>query len=149
MVARKKGVVFRVSGLPASRSDDELKETLKFAIEDNLEADEQSKLTFHAAIVPSCYGNGEKVALVEFGSGVPAFLSKLMVNPLDDPAHNPPDDWQIELDDDTDISFDKNFFGFTQLYAPNPGLPVTAEYVISLSQENISDLVQHNRYHGS
>ncbi|KFY04526.1 hypothetical protein O988_00716 [Pseudogymnoascus sp. VKM F-3808] len=129
MVARKKGVVFRVSGLPASRSDDELKETLKFAIEDNLEADEQSKLTFHAAIVPSCYGNGEKVALVEFGSGVPAFLSKLMVNPLDDPAHNPLDDWQIELDDDTDISFDKNFFGFTQLYAPNPGLPVTADII--------------------
>ncbi|KFY40005.1 hypothetical protein V495_05647 [Pseudogymnoascus sp. VKM F-4514 (FW-929)] len=129
MVARKKGVVFRVTGLPASRPDDELKEALKVAIEDNLGADEQLKLTFDTAIVPSCYGNGEKVALVEFGSGVPAFLSKLMVDPLNDPVHNPPDDWQIELDDDTDISFDKNFFGFTQLYAPKPGSPVTADII--------------------
>ncbi|KFX90997.1 hypothetical protein V490_06147 [Pseudogymnoascus sp. VKM F-3557] len=129
MVARKKGVVFRVTGLPASRPDDELKEALKVAIEDNLGADEQLKMTFDSAIVPSCYGNGEKVALVEFGSGVPAFLSKLMVDPLNDPVHNPPDDWQIELDDDTDISFDKNFFGFTQLYAPKPGSLVTADII--------------------
>lgn len=137
MVARKKGIVFRVTGLPASRPDDELKEALKVAIDDNLGAEELSKLTFDAAIVPSCYGNVEKVALVEFRSGVPAFLSKQMANPLDDPIHNPLDDWQIEMDDDTDINFDRNFFGFTQLYAPKPGSPISAEYVIFFSY-NIS-----------
>jgi hypothetical protein len=34
--------------------------------------------------VPSCYDNEEKIALVEFRGGVPAFLSELMANPLGD-----------------------------------------------------------------
>jgi hypothetical protein len=118
MSARKKGTVFRVTGLPTSQSDDELNEALKAAIDDNLAEDEQSKLTVNAAIVPSCYGNDEKVALVEFYGGVPAFLSELMANPLGD--------WQVEMGD-TDISFDQHFFGFTQLYTPKPGSPATAE----------------------
>jgi hypothetical protein len=118
MASRKKGTVFRVTGLPASQPDDELKEALKAAIDDNLAADEQSKPTTNAAIVPSCYDNDEKVALVEFHGGVPAFLSELMANPLGD--------WVAEMAD-TDISFDQHFFGFTQLYTPKPGSPATAE----------------------
>lgn len=77
-----KGTVFRVTGLSASQPDDELKKALKAAINDNLEEDEQSKLT--VAIVPSCYNNEEKVALVEFHGGVPAFLSELLADPLGD-----------------------------------------------------------------
>ena len=117
MAARNKGTVFRVTGLPAFQPDDELKAALKATINDNLAEDEQSKLKPNTAIVPSCY-NAEKIALVEFHSGVPAFLSELVANPLGD--------WQVEMGD-TDISFDQHFFGFTQLYSPTPGSPATAE----------------------
>ena len=117
MAAKKKGIVFRVTGLPASQPDDELKEALKAAIDK--EEDESSKVTLNAAIVPSCYNNDEKVALVEFQGGVPALLSELMADPLGD--------CQVEMGDDTDISFDQHFFGFTQLYTPKPGSPTTAE----------------------
>ncbi|KFZ13479.1 hypothetical protein V501_03685, partial [Pseudogymnoascus sp. VKM F-4519 (FW-2642)] len=119
MAATKKGIVFRVTGLPASQPDDELNEALKAAIDNNLDEDEPSKVTLNAAIVPSCYNNDEKVALVEFQGGVPAFLSELMANPLGD--------CQVEMGDDTDISFDQHFFGFTQLYTPKPDAPTTAE----------------------
>jgi hypothetical protein len=56
--------------------------------------------------------------LVEFRGGVPKFLSELVAHPLKD--------WQMVMGD-VDINFDCNFFGFTQLYAPRPGEPVTAE----------------------
>ncbi|OBT82207.1 hypothetical protein VE02_08678 [Pseudogymnoascus sp. 03VT05] len=120
MAAKKKGIVFRVTRLPASQPDDEVKEALKAAIDDNLAEGEEAKLTFNAAILPSCYDNEEKVALVEFYGGVPAFLSELTANPLDD--------WQVEMGD-TDISFDQHFFGLTQLYAPKPDSTVTADII--------------------
>lgn len=84
MAFRKKGTVFRVTSLLASRPDDDLNEVLKATIDDNLVADEQSRLTVNVAIVPSCCDNDEKVALVEFHGGVPEFLSELMANPLGD-----------------------------------------------------------------
>ena len=72
--------------------------------------------------MPSCYNNEQdRVALVEFRGGVPDFLSELVADPLRD--------WQVEMDDDVDISFDQHFFGFTQLYTPKSDAPVTAEYV--------------------
>jgi hypothetical protein len=55
--------------------------------------------------------------LIEFYGGLPAFLSELMANPLDD--------WQVEMGD-TDISFDRHSFGLTQLYTPKLRLPATA-----------------------
>jgi hypothetical protein len=117
-MARPKGPVFRVTGLPASQPDDELTALLKAAIDENLAEEEQSKPAASIAIVPSCYRHDEKVALVEFHGGAPAFLSELTDNPLGD--------WQVEMGD-TDISFDQHFFGFTQLYTPNASSP-TAEY---------------------
>jgi hypothetical protein len=60
--------------------------------------------------VPLCYNNvGERVALVEFHSGLPLYLSALTANPLGE--------WQVEIDD-TGVSFDQHFFSFTQLYTP-------------------------------
>ena len=123
MASRKKGPVFRVTGLPASQPDDELNATLKAAIDDSLSGDEPSKLTISVAIVPSCYDTEERVALAEFHGGVPAFLSELTANALGD--------WQVEMGD-TDINFDCHFFGFTQLYTPKPDVPVSAEYVAFL-----------------
>jgi hypothetical protein len=118
MVARKKGPVFRVTGLPALQADEELTASLKAAIDDHMAEDEISKLAVTATIVPSCYDDAEKVALVEFHGGVPAFLSELVANPLGD--------LQVEMGD-TDISFDQHFFGFTQLYTSEPRSPATAE----------------------
>jgi hypothetical protein len=114
MAARK----IRVTGLAASQPDDELATSLRAAIADNLAEDERTKLAITTAIVPSCYDNEEKAALIEFHGGVPAFLSELTDNPLGD--------WQVEMGD-ADISFDQHFFGFTQLYTPEADSPVTAE----------------------
>jgi hypothetical protein len=123
MAAEKKGTVFRVSGLPASQPD-ELGAILTATIDDSLSVEEKSMLHVNMAIVPSCYNNEqESVALVEFRGEVPKFLSELVVDPLGD--------WQIEMGD-TDINFDCHFFGFTQLYAPKPDAPVTAEYAAFL-----------------
>jgi hypothetical protein len=121
MASRKKGTVFRVTGLSASQPDDALNAALKAAIDDNLSEEERSELGVSTVIVPSCYDHEqERVALVEFHGGVPTFLAELIANPLGD--------WQMEMGD-TDISFDCYFFGFTQLYTPKPDVPVTAEYV--------------------
>ncbi|KAF2186789.1 hypothetical protein K469DRAFT_570907 [Zopfia rhizophila CBS 207.26] len=121
MAARKKGPVFRVTGLPASQPDNELITTLEAAIDNNLLEEEKSKATVSTVIVPCCYDNEqERVALVEFHSEVPTFLSELTANPLGD--------WQVEMGD-TDISFDCHFFGFTQLYTPKPDTPVTADII--------------------
>jgi len=54
--------------------------------------------------MPSCYDDEQRVALVEFYSGVPIFLSKLAVDRLGD--------WQVEIGD-IDISFNCHFFRFT------------------------------------
>jgi hypothetical protein len=71
------------------------------------------------------------VALVEFHRGIPAFLSELAADPLGD--------WQVEMGD-TDINFDRHFFGFTQLYTPKPDMPVTAEYIAFLRWCNLLPL---------
>jgi hypothetical protein len=121
MAARKKGLVFRVTGLSASQPDDTLNEALRAAIDNNLVEEERAKLHVQTDIVPSCYDHEqERVALVEFDGAVPSFLSELAVDPLGD--------WQVEMGD-ADINFDRHFFGFTQLYTPKPDKPVTAEYV--------------------
>jgi hypothetical protein len=118
MPGKKKGPVFRVTGLPAEQPDEELNTELRAAIRDNLSDEEKPQLSFATTVVPSCHNDLERVALVEFHSGVPGFLSDLVANPLGD--------WQIEMGD-TDINFDQHFLGFTQLYTPNSDAPVTAE----------------------
>jgi hypothetical protein len=120
MAAPKKGPVLRVTGLAASQPDDELVAELKAAISDSLTDQEQSQIDVGIAVVPSCYSDDEKVALVECRGGLPVFLSALAADPLAE--------WQVEMDD-ADVSFDQHFFGFTQLYTPQPDAPVTAEYV--------------------
>ena len=119
-MASRNSTVFRVTGLATTQPDDMLEEAMKAAIEGNLLEEERSGIQIITAIVPSCYDEDrERVALVEFRGGVPRFLSGLVANPLGD--------WQIEMDDETDISFDCHFFGFTQLYAPKPDSPTVAE----------------------
>lgn len=119
MTSSRKSIVFRVTGLATTQPDEVLDTALKAAIHDNLLEEERSAIKILTAIVPSCYDEEhERVALVEFRGGVPKFLSELVVNPLGD--------WQVEMDE-TDISFDSHFFGFTQLYTANPDMPIAAE----------------------
>ncbi|KAL7916934.1 hypothetical protein ACQKWADRAFT_308065 [Trichoderma austrokoningii] len=119
VVTGQKNLVFRVTGLLASQTNDAL---VDFVCKDLLKGEEQSQLKVTASIVPSCSNNAqERVALVEFGGGVPDFLSALVANPLEV--------WEVEMGN-VDITFDQHFFGFTQLYTPKADKPVTAEYVI-------------------
>lgn len=120
MTSSRNSTVFRVTGLGTTQPDDALAVVLKAAIHGNLLEEERSAIQGFTVVVPSCYDEeSERVALVEFRGGVPKFLAELVVNPLGN--------WQVEMDDDTDITFDRHFFRFTQLYAPKPGVPVTAE----------------------
>ncbi|KAH0527489.1 hypothetical protein TsFJ059_002489 [Trichoderma semiorbis] len=118
VVTRQKNLVFRVTGLPASQTNDAL---VDFIRKNLLKGEEQSQSKVTASIVPSCSNNKqETVALVEFGGRVPDFLSALDANPLED--------WQVEMGD-VDINFDQHFFGFTQLYTPKADKPVTADII--------------------
>lgn len=120
MAGAKKGPVLRVTGLPAAQPDQELEVSLKAAIDEELTDEERQMIDVRVAIVPSCYDSDEeKVALVECRGGLPDFLAELKADPLAES--------QMEMGD-TDINFDQHFFGFTQLYTPQAGVPVVAEY---------------------
>ncbi|KAF2726416.1 hypothetical protein EJ04DRAFT_582636 [Polyplosphaeria fusca] len=89
-----------------------------------LPEEERSKQTASIVTIPSCFDDDEKVALVEFHGGPPAFPSELKDNPLGDS--------QVEIGD-TDISSDQHFC-FTQLYIPKADSPTAAEYAPRLKQ---------------
>lgn len=71
MAAKRKGSVFRVTGLPASQPDDTLTTSLIVIINDKLNEKERQELHIEAAIVSTCYNEGRRVALVEFCDKVP------------------------------------------------------------------------------
>ena len=73
------------------------------------------------SFVSSCNSGNELFALVDFRHGLPDFLSQLRQNPLDS--------WQVFVDElDDDLSFDRHFIGFTQLYNPDSSQGIIAEY---------------------
>lgn len=119
MAKKNKGPVFRVTGLQAEQSDEDLDTALRTVITENL-SDNEQHFQFTTALVPSCNDNLQKVALVEFHDGIPDFLHELVTDPLDD--------FQIDMGE-YDITIDRHFFGFTQLYTPKPDTDITAEYV--------------------
>lgn len=113
-----KSTVFRVTGLPEDQTDEQLAARLRLVIDEKLQEHERLEIVAKVALVPSCQNGETSIALVEFAGGTPQFLSELVKNPLGD--------WQVEIDD-TDINFDRHFFGFTQLYATEAGKAVIAE----------------------
>ena len=117
MFGKKKGTIFRVTGLRAERSDEDLNMVLRAIIIKNMSEDER-RHRFTTAIVPSPNDDQQRVALVEFLDGVPGFLHGLVADPLKE--------WQTEVGDD-DLNFDQHFFGFTQLYTPDYSARTTAE----------------------
>jgi protein SERAC1 len=135
MASVPKPTVFRVTGLPADKTELEVQSILVDAIKGLLTQDERQQPEPKIGCVPSCDGSQTSTALVEFLNGTPQFLSQL--------AHDPLSDWQIELGD-VDISFDRHFFGFTQLYPTAAGHPVTAEYSHPVSKQDFdTDKLQH------
>jgi hypothetical protein len=118
MASGGKSIVFRVTGLPEDQTDDQLAARLRSVIDENLQELERLQIVAKVVLVPSRRNDKTSIALVEFAGGTPQFLSELMKNPLGD--------WQVEMDD-ADINFDRHFFGFTQLYATEPGKAVIAE----------------------
>ncbi|KAJ4114729.1 hypothetical protein NW768_011283 [Fusarium equiseti] len=127
MSGKKKGTIFRVTGLRAERSDENLNMVLRATIIKNL-SDDERRHRFTTAIVPSPNDDQQRVALVEFLDGVPGFLHELVADPLKE--------WQTEVEDG-DINFDQHFFGFTQLYTPDYSTKTTADIIA------ITDLDMH------
>ncbi|KAK5989711.1 Ankyrin repeat domain-containing protein 6 [Cladobotryum mycophilum] len=121
MATKKKGPVFRVSDLPALRSDDELIITLKASIT-SAPCKTGNAPSVTIAIVPSCYNdnNEERVALVEFNDEVPDFLADSKEDPLGE--------WELEIDN-AYVRFDRHFFGFTQLYTPKSDTDAIADII--------------------
>ena len=94
--------------------------SLRRVIDERLPAS-LSDNSYEFSFVPSCDDENESVALVEFRHGLPEFLSQLRQNPLGS--------WQVfanELNDD--LSFDRHFIGFTQLYDLDSPRDIIAEY---------------------
>lgn len=116
--SKQKLVVVRVTGLPHDLSKQTAKQELLSLIEAHLEDQEKHDLKWTVQITASCYEDLGHVALVDFENGLPLFLSNLQSNPLGE--------WQIEMGD-SDLTFDRHFFGFTQLYSLQEGSPVNAE----------------------
>lgn len=89
MASARKSTLFRVTGVATTQPDDELDALLKAAIHSNLLEEERLGIQVKIVIVPSCYDEHERIALVEFRGEVPKFLSELVENPLGD--------WQVML----------------------------------------------------
>ncbi|KAL1615287.1 hypothetical protein SLS56_011861 [Neofusicoccum ribis] len=116
-----KSVVFRVRGISIDgRNNTELKSALSTAINSRLVENERLEIEFSVDIVASCYSPDKMVGLVDFRGGVPSFLSSALKDP------------QKELQmviGESDITFDCNFFDFTQLY--NVKQPINADRVMT------------------
>lgn len=125
MASSSRSTVFRVSGLPRDKAVEDVTSALKDTIRNLLTEDEQRQVHVTVACIPSCDGSQTSSALVEFKGGNPEFLSALQRDPLED--------WGIVMGDE-DISFDRHFFGFTQLYHTSSDQPVTAEYIHTLDR---------------
>jgi len=113
-----KSTIFRITGLPIG-PEDQIRSSLKEALDQHASTSELERLG-RITIAPSCYDDQTSVALLEWKGDTPGFLSSLDTSPLSS--------WEIELDDE-DVSFDRHFFGFTQLYSTIPEQPINAESV--------------------
>lgn len=107
--------IFRAVGLPLDATTSDFDELQSF-----LEDGEKLNLVPDAcAIVPSCsIADDSKTGMFGVRLPLPSFLSKDTTGSV----------WEFSLRGH-DIQIDRNFFGFTQLYATEPEKPIIAEYV--------------------
>jgi hypothetical protein len=135
-MATTRSTIFRVTGLPIG-PEEQVILSLRLAINQHASSSELQRLG-RITIAPSCYNDQASVALLEWKGNTPKFLSTLDMNPLSS--------WEIELDDQ-DISFDRHFFGFTQLYNTASEQPISAESVSSMIETNLSTLTFFTKHH--
>ena len=114
-----KSTIFRVTGLP-NGPEERIISSLKEALHQHASASELQRLG-KITIAASCYDAHTSVALLEWKGDTPDFLYRLVTSPFSS--------WEVELDD-ADISFDRHFLGFTQLYNTIPERPIHAESVL-------------------
>jgi hypothetical protein len=88
--------------------DQQARAFLMAAIRVELAEEERTILKVGIEIIPCCYRDGQRSALVHFVGGDPTFTF--------DQKGQPKDEFQISVDS-ADINFDRNFYGFTQMYA--------------------------------
>ncbi|RDW56402.1 hypothetical protein BP5796_13224 [Coleophoma crateriformis] len=120
MASSRRTTVFRVTGLPIGKAEGESQSILAETIQEQLTEEEKQRIKLEIACIPACDQSQTLCALVEFKNGNPSFLSTLDSKSLGA--------WQVDMGDE-DISFDRHFFGFTQLYPTAPDLPVTADII--------------------
>lgn len=121
--------VVRVKGIPAGPIET-AKKALGDYIREQLEDAEREKVKFRPTIVHACESN-KLVGLVDFTSKeLPAFLSNLWQRSPKKFIANDIPGFNIDRgpDDVTDLTFDTDFLGFTQLYDPSPLNEEVAEY---------------------
>jgi hypothetical protein len=87
--------------------DEQARSFLRAAIYVEL-GEERKRLKIGIEIIPCCYREGQRSALVHFVGGDPKFTF--------DQDGQPKEEFQISVDS-ADINFDRNFYGFTQMYA--------------------------------
>lgn len=93
-----RSTIYRVTGLPIDKAENEIQSTLAETICNLLTEDEMKRAKVEITCIPSCDGSQTSSALVEFKGANPEFLTPL--------AHNPLGDWQAEMGDE-DINFDR------------------------------------------
>ena len=118
MPKNPRSTVFRVSGLPLDEAEVNVKAKLLDTINALLTDEERQRIEVLISCIPSCEDDQTQSALVDFKWGIPEFLSELGIL----------ENFPIVMGE-TDINFDRHFFGFTQLYATVPEHNVTAEYI--------------------
>jgi hypothetical protein len=95
--------------------DQQAESFLKAAILIELSSDERSSLKTRIEILPSCYHDNIRSALLHFRNGVPKFLQS-STNEL-------VEECQTDVYD-VDLNIDRNFYGFTQMYATAKNITV-------------------------
>jgi hypothetical protein len=108
--------VYRVVGIPRLVSHQRLlgELTAKFTAAD-------AGIEIDATIVPTCYSDDDTdVALVSFVPSAPHYLDSLRAGGDDDVAI---------ATAIGELTFDRDFYGLTQLYRTIKGVPIAAEYV--------------------
>lgn len=114
MPVPRRSIVYRVRGLPPQCTPEQLGGILQ----SQLLEDEIPLFHPKISIIPSCYSDDNSFTALLTVDTPPRFLSELNEDPLTD--------WPIETEDG-DISFDRHFHGFTQMYTTPKDKPIIAE----------------------
>jgi len=116
-MAQEKAISFRIQHIPADFTFDGLLEALRKLYED----DERLVLQITGSLSPSCYpSDHSQVAIVQFNPKPPKFINEVVADRTGSV------EYQTIINSST-ISFDKNFFGLTQMFKPQANSEITAE----------------------